>query len=93
MRGLDIKSAYGASHTGGSFHQITQSILVVRMIKMKGYYSTLCYLYDFLCIETSEQRCQEAMDTLQELLASLHHQCQQANITHTAYCVPCDVYR
>ena len=60
---------FGASRSVGIFHRITQS--VVRMMRKRGFHSTLCYLDDFLVMGPSQEKCQAAMDSLVELLCAL----------------------
>ena len=65
----DTRLMFGASESVGVFHRITQSI--VRMMRRKGFHSTICYLDDFLIMEKTYDRCKLAMDTLQQLLIRL----------------------
>ena len=65
----DTRLMFGASEAVGIFNRITQSI--VRMMRRRGYHSTVCYLDDFLIMETTQSRCREAMHVLTSLLSDL----------------------
>ena len=65
----DTRLPFGASASVGHFHRITQS--VARIMHRRGFPSVICYIDDFLIIEKTKERAQEAYDTLIKLLQSL----------------------
>ena len=65
---FDKRLPFGARTSPMIFHRLTQSVR--RMMARRGF-TVLAYLDDFLIIESSQQQCQIAVDTLISLLQSL----------------------
>lgn len=65
----DTRLPFGARRSPGIFHRLTQA--VKRMMNARGYHGLVVYLDDFLIVESSYEKCWEAMSTLIMLLRKL----------------------
>ena len=66
---FDTRLPFGARRAPGIFHRLTQA--VKRMMNARGFTGLVVYLDDFLIVESSYQRCWDAMQTLIQLLCQL----------------------
>lgn len=66
---FDSRLPFGARRAPGIFHRLTQA--VKRMMHSRGFTGLVVYLDDFLILESSYERCLDAMHTLIKLLRQL----------------------
>lgn len=66
---VDTRLPFGARRSPFVFNELTQA--VTRYMSRIGFPNTICYLDDFLCIENSPERCNEAVSTLIQVLRYL----------------------
>ena len=66
---VDTRLPFGARFSPGIFHKLTQS--VKHMMETRGFNGLVVYLDDFLIVESSKQRCLDALNTLISLVRVL----------------------
>ena len=69
---FDTRLPFGSSKGPMIFHRLSQA--VKRMMQRRGYHNMVVYLDDFLCVESSYEKCCEVQNVLLSLLIRLGFQ-------------------
>ena len=69
---IDTRLPFGGQRAPGIFHRLTQS--VCHMMLRRGFLGIVVYLDDFLIVGRTPEECQQAFDTLFQLLLDLGFQ-------------------